>query len=201
MKRFGDVAFLVPLGVLVLVAGAAAQDQREGFDQEAMMKEWMVKYALPAEEHDYLSYFEGDWKVESTMYMGPTPEVSEGTSHMELAMGGRYLHASHSSEMNGMPFEGHGITGYDRVSGEFFNIWLDNMGTGFMEGRGHALKTGKGHEVSGTMKDPLMGGDTSFRMVTTVVDDDRFKFDMYMTPPGQEESKAMEITYTRQKSS
>jgi hypothetical protein len=178
----------------------AASDP-QAMDQEAMMKEWMEKYGIPGKEHKQLEYFAGTWSVTNTSYWGPAPEVTTGTSRGELKMGGRYLHQSYESEMSGMPFEGFGIFGYDRVSGEFFNYWFDSMGTGCMAARGHASADGKSWELKADCNDPMMGGMTSYRMITTIADNDNYSFVMYSTPPGQKESKSMEIKYTRVKSS
>ena len=52
MKRIGSALLLA---VIALAISPAAWAQAEGgVDQEAMMKEWMEKYALPGEEHKLL---------------------------------------------------------------------------------------------------------------------------------------------------
>ena len=38
--------------------------------------------------------------------------------------------------MMGMPFTGHGMRGYDNVSGKYWSTWNDSMSTGMMVSEG-----------------------------------------------------------------
>jgi hypothetical protein len=192
MKKF---AWALPVVVFGAVLVARAGD-KEAHEHEAYMKEWMEKYSMPGAEHKMLEYFAGEWTFKNKSFMGGTETVSDGTAHCEMAMGGRYLHATHKSVMEGMPFEGYGITGFDRVNGEYFNVWFDNMGTGYMEAHGAALEKGKGFELTGLWDDPIMG-EMDFRMRTEIHGDDSYTFRMYMSPADGDEELAMEIKYTR----
>jgi len=190
---------LAAAAVLALAAGAGAQ---EGADQDQMMMEWMQKYGTPGPEHEYFKFFVGDWKFENTSYLGPEPTVSPGTARYDLVIGGRYLTSKHSGESGGMPFEGMGLAGFDRVTGECFNYWTDNMGTGVLESRGSLDADGKGESLVGADNYPGTGwGPTTWRMITRITGKDTFTFTMYMSSMGQPESKAMEIKYTRTKAS
>ena len=38
--------------------------------------------------------------------------------------------------MMGTPFTGHGMTGYDNVTGKYWSTWTDSMSTGIMVSEG-----------------------------------------------------------------
>ena len=54
-----------------------------------------------------------------------------------------------------MPMEGFSIDGYDNVKGEYFSLWLDNMGTGYMLSIGERSEDGKSVTYTGSMPDPM----------------------------------------------
>jgi hypothetical protein len=184
--------------VLCLASGALAEEQ----DYEKLMADWMQKYGMPGKEHEYFQSFVGSWTFENTSYMGPEPTVSKGTAEFELVLGGRYLHSTHKGESGGMPFEGMGLSGFDRLTGECFNFWVDSMGTGVVESRGAIDADGKGETLVGSdnyVNTPW--GPSTWRMVTDITGPDTFTFTMYMACMGQPESKTMEIKYKRSKAS
>jgi hypothetical protein len=133
------------------------------------------------------------------MWMDGQETKSEGTTHMEWAMDGRYMISKHSGNWMGMPFQGMGIDGYDNVDSKYFTIWIDNMGTGYMTADGAASADGKTITYKGKAKDPALGKMVDYRMVSTVTGPDSYKFEMYCTKPGEKEEKAMEIVATRVK--
>ncbi len=199
-QRFG-VAVIA--GVLVACSAFAADPAKESKDMPPMdpaqMEAWM-KAMSPGDQHKHFSYFVGDWNADNTMWMEGQESKSKGTVHYEMAMGGRYLVSKHKGDFNGMPFEGMSIDGYDNVNQEYFGIWLDNMGTGYMESKGKPSGDGKVMTYTGSTKDPMTGKMVEHRMVSTITGPDTSKFEMWMTEPGKKEAKMMEIVYTRVKS-
>ena len=191
-------ALLAASMVLGLAGSAATHAQTAGStaDYDAMMEEWQ-KYMMPGEPHQELSYYVGDWTFVNHMDMAGQTTTSEGSAHVEMMMGGRYLHAMHRSEMMGMPFEGAGITGYDNFTQEYFNVWFDSMGTGVMVSRGKKDADGN-LTVRGTMPDPMQG-EVSYRMVSTITGKDTYTYEMFASSPDGE-TRVMEILYTRVKS-
>jgi len=169
---------------------------QEGDGHDALMMEWMEKYAQPGPEHEYLKYFVGDWTFVNTNYSMGEPVTSEGTAHYELVLDGRYLSATHAGESGGMAFEGMGISGFDRATGECFQYWIDSMGTGVLKSRGKIREDGKGDLVVGA-DNSSPWGPTTWRMVTDITGEDTFTFKMYMASLGEPETLAMQIEYTR----
>jgi hypothetical protein len=178
-------------------AAAAAGHEMGDASMDEMMAQWEAM-ATPGEHHKYLTYFVGSWTTQDKHWMGaPDAKETTGKATYESMMDGRYVKSSYTSEMMGKTFTGVGFTGYDNAKNQYWNAWMDNFSTGCMMATGHALEGGKGHEMSTTMNDPTMGGDVPIRMVTKIVDKNTFVLEMYMTPPGGEEMKSMEITHTR----
>jgi hypothetical protein len=190
---------LFALLFVLLVANSAnllfAQDQGEEMDP-AMMKAWQESMT-PGPMHEMLASRVGTWKAEVTMWMDPSqpPTTSEATTVCESMLGGRYFKSTHSGMMMGMPFEGFEISGYDNVKKKFFNVWIDNMGTGMMVSEGTYDETTKTLTYTGQMTEP-MGTEMNVREVVKHTDNDHSTFEMYVDMGGKE-VKNMEIKYTR----
>ncbi|HMB69324.1 MAG TPA: DUF1579 family protein [bacterium] len=175
---------------------AAAAAAESGFSEEEMAA-WMATM-MPGEQHKKLEFFVGDWTFVNHSNMGGVETTEEGTTHCSLMMGGRYLHTMHKGQSMGMPFEGAGITGYDNVAGEWFNVWFDNFGTGVLVSRGQEDENGD-VIVTGEMLDPMTNESVGYRMVTKVTGEDTHTFELHMDSP-EGEQRVMEVLYTRVKS-
>jgi hypothetical protein len=174
-----------------------AQEEGEEMDP-AMMKAW-EESMTPGPMHEMLASRVGEWKAEVTMWMDPSqpPSTSEATTVCESMLGGRYFKSTHTGMMMGLPFEGFEISGYDNVKKKFFNVWMDNMGTGIMVSEGTYDEATKTLTYTGQMTEP-MGTDMNVREVITAPDKDHSTFEMYVDMGGKE-IKNMEIKYTRVK--
>ena len=199
---------LVMLSLLVLlVAGfAVAQDKKPeggqgqgmGMSPEDMAA--MEKAGTPGEQHKRMAAMAGNWTYTMKMWMAPGQPPAEATGTMEAStiLGGRYLQSTYKGMVMGAPFEGHGLDGYDNVKQEFFSTWVDNMSTGVM------VSTGKCNDpdckvmtMSSEMPDPTTGKPMKVREVSTHIDKDNMKFEMFMSPGGQGEFKNMELNLKR----
>jgi hypothetical protein len=112
-------------------------------------------------------------------------------------LGGRYMIGTYDGSFMGQPFEGRDVSGYDRVEGEYFNLWFDVAGTGFLLSKGQASEDGKTVTTTGAMKDPMSGQMMTHRMVQRITGKDTFIFEMYQKMGDAPEFKGMEIAYTR----
>jgi len=200
--------WIVPLAVAVAVAAgatpSAARDQAQSARTSSSRgdpRSEAVKRALtPGENHKRLDYFIGDWRTESTTWLADAdPVKSEGTCHFEWAMGGRYLRSTYASMFIGQPFEGMGIDGYDNVAGEYFGLWIDNMGTGYLASSGQASRDGKAFTYTGTSQEAGSRKRIRFRIVRLIQDSDSFVLQMYSTSPGGRETKVLQIRHVRVK--
>ncbi len=181
------------------VALAADAPPQMSPEQKAMMDK-MTKAATPGAQHAMLTSMAGEWTCTVKLQMDPSqlPQESQTTATITGLMDGRYIQEVASGQMNGMPFNGMGLYGFDNVSGKYVSSWIDNMGTGIMTSTGTADKSGKVINWIGTMNDPVTGKAAKSRMVTTVIDDNHHTLEMFGVPPGgKKEMKTMTIDYMR----
>ncbi|KQT24483.1 hypothetical protein ASG22_10805 [Chryseobacterium sp. Leaf405] len=171
-------------------------------DSATATKAWM-EYATPGEMQKMLAKADGAWVGENTMWMenGGKPMMSTSETTNKMIMDGRYQVSEHKGDFMRMPFEGMSIVGYDNSKKKFVSTWVDNMGTGIMNGEGDWNSSTKSIEFKGKMTDPSRPGkDCNFREVFTFIDDNTQKMEMY-GPDSKtgKEFKTMEIKYTRKK--
>ena len=102
--------------------------------------------------------------------------------------------------MPGMgPYSGLGIYGYDNVSEQFVSTWIDNHGTGMMNGTGQLSDDGKTLTWEFTGNCPITHKPITMREVDTVTGPNTRTLEMFGTPPkGTEEFKMMSIEMTRE---
>jgi Protein of unknown function (DUF1579) len=167
----------------------------------SMMEAW-TKAATPGEHHKHLAQAAGKWATTQKMWMAPNqpPIESTGTMEAEMILGGRYLSSTYKSTMMGEPFEGRAFEAYDNTTQEIVSTWIDTAGTGILISRGKcddpACKT---ITVSGTMADPMGGPPVTMKQVTTWIDKDSYKFEIWGSDPQGGSMKMMEMTAKRQK--
>lgn len=190
MKKI--IVLFIPL-VTVLITSISAQE--EGSNDMDAWQEFMN----PGPMHEILAQRVGEWKAEVKMWMDPSqpPTLSEAKTICEPMLGGRYFKATHTGNMMGMPYEGYEINGYDNLKKEFFNVWIDNMGTGVMMNYGSYDETNNTLNYNGLMTGPT-GDDMEVRMTVKLIDNNNSIFEMFADMDGQE-VKWMEIKYIRTK--
>jgi len=201
MKVRSLAATVTLLALPLSVAFAADQKKPDaappGMDQAAM--EMMMKAATPGPQHQHLAKMVGDWTFTNTFWMAPgaPPQQSTGTMHAQALMGGRYVEHQWSGNMMGAPFEGRGTEAYDNVSKQWETTWIDNMGTGIMNGTGTCDDAMKSCTYNNELWDPMTGKKSSMRSVITWASDNEFHNEMYGPGPDGKEMKMMEIVAKR----
>ena len=172
--------------------------QEEGQEMTPEMKAWM-EYMTPGWAHEMMAKSVGEWTAENTMweYPGAEPMKSGGTVKNEMILGGRYLQATHSGTVMGMPFDGLNLSGYDNHTKKFISIWIDNMGTGISKSEGTYDEKTNSINYVGNMVDPMTGEDMTYRGVAKMIDDDHQEFVMYMKDKDGKEFKSFVMKYKR----
>ena len=127
---------------------------------------------------------------------GAPPTEEKGTATRKMIMDGRVLVEDVTSSMMGMPFKGHGMRGYDNVSGKYWGTWVDSMSTGIMISEGTCDAKGT-CSFTGTMNDPMTTKASTFRKTTRRQDAKTEILEMYGTGLDGKEMKMMEIAYTK----
>ncbi|UCH92864.1 MAG: DUF1579 family protein [Candidatus Aminicenantes bacterium] len=200
---------IVSLFALVLffvnsVPGAAvfAEEQNKELseEQQKVMKLWQ-KYTTPGENHKHLEYYIGDWESIQKIFPEPgaEPVIRKQEINVKSIFGGRFLkaHIKGKNEIMGISPETIVITGYDNYKKEFFALSYGNMGTRYHITCGTLDKTGKIRTETGGFDDLITGKKIKVKAVTTIIDRDKYVYLLYQIDPSGNESRLMEITYTR----
>jgi hypothetical protein len=166
-------------------------------EQMAEMEAYM-KAGTPGAPHEALASTTGSYELEIKSWHEPggPPMEETGTATRSMGLDGRVLMEDITASMMGMPFVGHGMTGYDNVSGKYWSIWTDSMSTGLMvsEGTCDAKQT---CSYSGSWNDPITKGPVTMRMTSRWTRPTTQIFEMYGPGKDGKEMKMMEMTYTK----
>lgn len=154
----------------------------------------------PSAGHAVLKQLEGNWKVESKLWIDPEgqPEVSKGKASNKMILGGRYLTSTFKGTMMGKPFEGQSLTGYDNVSKKYFSTWVDSMNTGLFKSEGSANADNSQITLDSTFTCPVTRAPLHTEERLTIVDKNHYKFESFIVR-GEKHDRNMEIDYTRAK--
>jgi hypothetical protein len=156
----------------------------------------------PGEEHKKLAEAAGTWQGKVTMWMAPDTEPmpsSECTATITPIMDGRFTKCEWSGEMPGMgPYNGFGLYGFDNVTKKYTAIWIDNHGTGMMQGEGERSAGGKVLTLTYTHSCPITKKPAEIRSVETVTGPNTKTLEMFATEPKSgKEYKMMRAELTK----
>ena len=197
LKKFAVVSLGAVLAVGTALASTVPQSEQ---DQQKAMEAYM-KMAATNENHAHLGQFAGEWNVTTTAWMEPgaPPQKSQGTSHAEMILGGRFLKMNFKGTMLGQPFEGIQIAGYDNMKKKFVTFWIDSTSTAFFLTEGTLDAAAKTTTETGDWPDPVTGKTMGVKSVTKLVGPDEYTYEMFMIGPDGKEFKSMEYVAVRKK--
>ena len=183
--------FLTLIALTLLVAPAIA-DHHEGGQPAAGEMPPMGKPA----EMDELSFFHGEWTVDMKYKMDPAGEwmTTTGTAVSKPVLNGCANRMEFSADMMGMPFKGVDHTTYNRETGQYESVWIDDMGAKM------SMMSGgfEGDKIVMTGTDMWQGQKFHTKSVATKVSDDEVQWSMYMSMDGGETwLENMNMTYKR----
>lgn len=193
---------LLPLAVsllLALPAIAQEKDPPKMTPQQQAEMEAYIKAGTPGPVHAELAKSAGnyDLQIKSWHVPGGDAIVEKGTATRKMVLGGRVLVEDMSSTMMGQPFTGHGMHGYDNVTGKHWSTWNDSMSTGLMTSEG-SCDMNHACTFTGSWMDPIKKTEVTSRMTSRRTSPTTEVFEMYGPGPDGKEFKMMEITYTKQ---
>lgn len=193
---------LLTLALVAALPAAAADGDKAAApemtpEQKAMMEAYQ-KAGTPGAAHAQLAKMEGTYDMTVTSWEAPgqPPTVEKGTSTRKMMLDGRVMAESAESTMHGQPFTGHGMQGYDNVSGKYWGTWNDSMSTGVMVSEGDCDANGA-CTFHGSWNDPITKKKVIARMTTRWTSPTVEVFEMYAPGPDGKEMKMMEIVYTK----
>lgn len=222
MIRFSRVASTV-VGIALLAAPAGAQTQSQKKppsqtgtqrqanqpgttqgqpqmtpEQRAEMEAYQ-KAGTPGPQHQALAATAGDYDIKVKSWHDATgaPMEEAGTVRRTMALDGRVMVEELNGTMMGQPFTGHGMMGYDNVTGKYWSTWNDSMSTGLMVTEGTCDAQGKNCTFTGTYNDPVKKAPIRTRMTTRWPSPTTEVFEMFGPGKDGKEMKMMEITYTK----
>lgn len=189
---------LLPLSLLAALPLLAQDAPPKMSPEEAAMMEAYQKAGALGDAHAALAKMAGtyDLSIRSWNTPGAPPTVEKGTATRTMALGGRVLVEDVQSQMHGQPFTGHGMHGYDNVSGKHWSTWNDSMSTGLMVSEGDCDARGA-CTFTGSWNDAVTRKPIKARMTTKWTSPNVELFEMFVPGPDGKEGKMMEITYTR----
>jgi hypothetical protein len=155
----------------------------------------------PGKMHEHLAQGVGEWTGKNTMWMGAGSDPIETTctSTVTSLMDGRYFQVEMKGEMPGMgPYRGLGLYGFDNVSQKFSSTWIDNHGTGMMQGTGTISDDGKTITWNYTFNCPITKKPAAMRDVETVTGPNTKTLEMFGADPKTgKEYKMMRLELTK----
>ncbi len=192
------------LAVIGMLATSFALAEEKGTSPglDPKMEEMMKKAETagkPGPHHKKLDPLVGEWnaEVKSWMTPGAPPVVTKGTAKSNWVMNGRFVQEEFTGDFFGKPFHGMSLLGYDNTKQKYQMSWVDDASTSMFTSEGEAGENGKTLTFEGKYACPVTGRkDTPMKQVLTILSEDKHLFEMHDLSKG-ENSKTMEITYTR----
>ncbi len=185
------------------IFGSAYAEEKKNPEMEAkkaeMMKAWQ-EASTPGSEHEKLKSLAGKWKVTTKSWEteGAKPVEATGTSTFKPILGGRFVEQDYKGKMMGMPYEGTGMMGYNKVSKKYESSWYDTMSTAAMNFEGTFDEATKTYISSGEYECPIKKKSQKMRSEMKMIDKDTFTFALYMPDMvTDKEFKGMEQQYKR----
>jgi len=139
----------------------------------------------------------GEWRATVTVPApGQEPTEAVGSERVTPICQGRWLWTDFQAQFGGMPFEGHGLVGYDTKAERYVSYWIDTTSPTLMQTSGTFDPAKKAYTLTGTAVGPT-GQPMTVDEVLTWKDADTRLLRMQFKMP--EQTTEMKITYERKK--
>ncbi|MFN0053904.1 MAG: DUF1579 domain-containing protein [Planctomycetales bacterium] len=148
----------------------------------------------PGPEHERLKEMVGTWDAVIEM----EGQKSKGSATYKLVGGGMWLVSDFQGDFGGLPFEGHGVDGFDLRKKKYVSVWVDSMESSPLRLEGTYDAKTKMLTMSGESFAPD-GSPMKLKTTTQTKDKDHSTFKMFMVLPDGKDQLMMTIEYTRKK--
>jgi hypothetical protein len=109
-----------------------------------------------------------------------------------------WLQSDFQGNVAGIPFQGHGLDGYDQKRKKYVGVWADSLESAAMHSEGNFEPGSNLLVMTGESTGPD-GKQQKFTNSTEMKDKDHFTFKMYMVQPDGKDQLAFTIEYSRRK--
>ncbi len=197
-KMVGTVLTATVMLLATLVLAQEGDEQPQMTPEQMAEMEAYMKAGTPGAPHEALASTTGsyDLKIKSWHEPGGPAMEETGTATRTMGLDGRVLMEEIVASMMGMTFTGHGMTGYDNVSGKYWSTWTDSMSTGLMVSEG-TCDAKNSCSFTGSWNDPITKGPVTMRMTSRWTSPTTQIFEMHGPGRDGKEMKMMEMTYTK----
>jgi hypothetical protein len=148
-------------------------------------------------EHALLQRLVGTWDAAVTVSApGAQATKSRGTL-VTKAVGEAWVESDFAGELNGMPFSGHGVDGYDTTRDKFVGIWVDSSSTELMVFEGTHDEATKTTTMTCDAHDPQTGSPIKYRSTTEMKSPDAMTYQLSALGADGTAVELMRIEYKR----
>ena len=154
----------------------------------------------PGPEHYRLEPLAGEWNTTIKLWANSSdqsPTEYTGTSTRTWKLLGRFLEERNENPSSSGTYRGIGFLGFDRATGLYENIWMNNQNSDMYMERGRYDPDSQTIHTSGRFSDPSNGIVVLNRTEITLGNADRHTLTGYSTHNDGREFKAIEVVYTR----
>ena len=147
-------------------------------------------------QHKLLASRVGEWKATVKMFMAPgaPPMVMEGTETVSAMTGGTWFLTDFRSDAP-MPFQGHGVEGFDAKKGKYVGTWTDSWSPGYQTLEGPESPDGK--SLTLVMIGPGMTGEIETTTMVETLDDANHRSTKSYRGPDASGDPIMTVDYSR----
>jgi hypothetical protein len=168
-------------------------------DMAAMMAK-AKRFIEPGKNHKLLERFLGKWNTETRIFMGGRSMPPEkGTAECAWLMKGRWLKLEASGTLMGRPNQVFMIIGYDNFRHNYVTTTVSSMDTAMLHSEGHTDQAGKVLLTYGPLDEYLTGEVAKMvKYIWRFASEDKVVFEVHDLAIGEQNTKVIEITYTKQ---
>jgi hypothetical protein len=185
---------LSPAGLALAAVIAALPTAAQDADLWATLHE----AARPGPMHRELARLAGSWQAEGRYWLPSGKSVAAAAKiESTLLQDGRFLEARVSGTLQGEPYEGRGLLGFDTAAGEFVEIWLDSLATGIHRATGSCDTGCRIRTMTSQFVDPVWGRTMRSRSQVTWLGEESYRFEAWLAHEDGREFRQLEYTARR----
>ena len=171
----------------------------EGLDSATIASAW-EDYGKTGPNHKLIDTLAGTWQEEIKFYMDgvDTPQTVKMTAVIAPVLNGLYQQTLHRGKIDGLPYEGRAILGFNKANKKFEYTWIDNFSSGMMYLSGDLDSVTNLINLTGKMADPVTGKEIGIRQTIEMPGNKKQHIKLYDTR-NKLERLSMEIIMEKNK--